>query len=229
MDSKTQCMRFVGYYLSGWIVVLVLILFWLWPRLPIDPQQVVDSNTPTVSIPEPNDVNNVVETSAKTEKLDPESLVSGSKDSSILKQCPIWGWKFVGLVVIIGILGACLHGMTSLVYHIGMDDFEEKWAPWYLCRPVVGGVLALIFYLIINAGLISHVEDDEKRFFWILGLSGLIGLFSKQALNKLSMIFDAVFASDKERDEKTQKKPKPPDNPPEPNEQEETPPEENQS
>jgi hypothetical protein len=108
--------------------------------------------------------------------------------------------------MIMGALGACLHGITSLTYHHGLSDFEEKWTLWYFYRPFVGGVLALIFYLIISGGLMTPVKGNNKKFFVILGLSGLFGLFSKQALNKLSLIFDTIFASDKEHNEKLSKR-----------------------
>jgi hypothetical protein len=222
MDSKTICMRFVGYYLAIWICVLVVLLFWFWPKLPTVPRRIIDPNTPSAQIPEPNGINNEGETSAKTGQPGPESQASDSEALLILKRCPVSGLRFVGLVLIMGALGACLHGISSLAYHRGLCDFSEKWTLWYLYRPGVGGVLALIFYLIINGGLVPQANGSDKKFFWILGLSGLIGLFSKQALNKLSLIFDAVFASDKEKNEKSPKTPQNPVIPPPSNVQDDT-------
>lgn len=198
MDLKTKCMYIVGFYLAIWIGALVVLLFCFWPKRPT-PRPITDPNTLSVQITEPNGIDSESETSIETGQTDPESQESESPDSLILKQCPLSGLSFVGLVLIMGALGACLHGITSLAYHRGRNDFDEKWTLWYLYRPWVGGVLAMIFYLIINAGLISHIDSDDKKFFWILGISGLIGLFSKQALNKLSLIFDAIFAGDKDK------------------------------
>ena len=221
MDPTKTCMRIVGVYLTICILGLVVALFCLWPRGSVTTPQVMDPNTPAVqrSVSDPN----------STEGTQPGEIApsdSGSQKSdstdSLVEQCPISGLRFVVLVVIMGALGACLHGITSLAYYRGRCEFSEKWTLWYLYRPFVGGVLALIFYLIISGGLMPPVNGNNKKFFVLLGLSGLMGLFSKQALNKLSLIFDTIFASDKEHNEKLSKTPKNTGTQPVPNSQGDT-------
>jgi hypothetical protein len=208
--------RFVGLYLTIWIVVLTGLLIYLWPRCTDSPPGTLNSNTPTIQSSDSGRVENEDDPSEETAQPD-----SGSQKSNpvlpLMVRCPISCKRFVELVLIMGALGACLHGITSLTYHRGRGKFSKDWTLWYLCRPFVGGVLALIFYLIINGGLTSQIDGKDKKFFGILGISGLIGLFSKQALNKLSIIFDAIFAGDKDYDDK-KKEQKSPDTSDEPGE-----------
>ena len=198
MDMKTKCMRFVGYYLAIWIGVLVVLLFSLWPDRSRSTPKVMDSNDSAVQTTDPNQNDNDVNEPTEAEQPDPNSQKSKSIVSLPPKQCLISCLKIVALVLIMGALGACLHGVTSLGFHCSRKKFTPEWTLWYLYRPFVGGILALIFYLIISGGLVSQVNGDDDNFFRLLGLSGLIGLFSKQALIRLRMIFDAIFASEKD-------------------------------
>ena len=102
------------------------------------------------------------------------------------------------LIIIIGALGASLHGLTSLTEYIGNRSFEHSWTMWYLMRPFAGAILALIFYFAGRAGLFG-VVDTQDEFYGVLALAGLIGLFSKQALYKLSDIFDVPFSKQERR------------------------------
>lgn len=111
-------------------------------------------------------------------------------------QLPVPNRDFVILVAAMGALGACLHGMTSLAIHLGKKNFGAEWTLWYMYRPFVGGVLALIFHLIIAGGFMPQVNTGSGGFYGMIGLAGLIGLFSKQALNTLSKVFDVIFTAD---------------------------------
>lgn len=101
------------------------------------------------------------------------------------------------LILLIGALGSSLHGLVSISNYVGNRTFVPSWALWYGLRPFVGAILSLIFYLVIRAGF---YKEFDTGFYTILALSGLIGLFSKQALNKLSELFDFIFKSDKDKD-----------------------------
>jgi len=218
MDSKAiKCMHIVAVYLAIWIVLLITLLLALWPKISAFSPNVIDPNEFAFQITDPNRDNNEVDKPTETEQPDPNSQKSDTIFSLPPGQYLMSCLRMVGLVLIIGALGSCLHGITSLAYHRSQDNFAEKWTLWYLYRPFVGGILALIFYLIINGRLVPQVENCSQKFFGMLGLSGLIGLFSKQALNKLSLIFDAIFASDKENNEKSPKTPQKPVSPPESN------------
>ena len=101
------------------------------------------------------------------------------------------------LILLLGALGANLHGIVSLGNYIGNGTFDKKWTHWYIMRPFVGAILSFIVFLTIKAGFLESAYTREG-FYTLVAVSGLVGLFSKQALNKLSDLFDTIFASRKE-------------------------------
>lgn len=105
------------------------------------------------------------------------------------------GLDLFWLVLIVGALGACLHGLTSFGEYLGNKSFDKSWTMWYILRPLVGGVLAGIFHFVVRWGI---TQIDAKGFYASLGLAGLIGLFSKQALHKLGDFANVIFKSDAE-------------------------------
>ncbi|MFC1763589.1 hypothetical protein ACFL6U_16110 [Planctomycetota bacterium] len=216
MDDNTKWMRFVGVYLAIWMVLLVVGLFWIWPHPSTSVAQVESSTPSSVSSLDPNRIDPNQMNSRDDGSTETGKPASNSQEEEVaevlpLKPCPMSCATVVGLVLIMGGLGACLHGITSLAVHRGLNNFSADWTLWYLCRPFVGGILALVFYLVINGGLMPQADDNSTTFFGMLGLSGLIGLFSKQALNKLSIIFDAVFASDTDENQRAGNPPAKPD------------------
>ncbi len=108
------------------------------------------------------------------------------------------GQNILVLILFIGALGASLHALTSLAEYVGNRQFELSWMLWYFLRPFVGATLALLFYFVLRAGFLPQ-SPDMSTLYGILAVAGLIGLFSKQALYKLSDLFDVLFQSDKER------------------------------
>jgi hypothetical protein len=102
------------------------------------------------------------------------------------------------LILLIGALGSNLHGLISLSGYVGNKSFESSWLLWYILRPFAGAILSFIFYLTIKAGFFDQVTI--KDFYTIAALSGLVGMFSKQAINKLSDLFDFIFASNKDKE-----------------------------
>ena len=199
MDLKKICISIVAVYLSICIVILLVLLCFLWPNRSICTPEAMDTKDSPVQLTDTSRDDIVVNKPTDTGTPNPNSQKSDSGISSSPDLCPMSCLRIVGLVLIIGALGACLHGITSLGFHCSRKDFGPEWTFWYLYRPPVGALLALIFYLIINGGLVSQVDINNKnKFFLLLGLSGLIGLFSKQALIRLRMIFDAIFASEKD-------------------------------
>jgi len=51
---------------------------------------------------------------------------------------------------------------------------------------------------VIHGGLFPQSGVTGRKFYGIMALAGLIGLFSKQALYKLSDLFDVLFKSEKD-------------------------------
>jgi hypothetical protein len=61
----------------------------------------------------------------------------------------------------------------------------------YLLLPVVGATMALLFYLIVGAGLLPLAGTEPG--YGVIGVAALVGLFSGQALEKLKRVAEGVF------------------------------------
>jgi hypothetical protein len=104
------------------------------------------------------------------------------------------------LVLLTGALGSFVHAATSFVTYVGNRSLTPSWVWWYILRPFVGMGIAGIFYFVIRGGLVllSAAPDVEKLSpYGIAGFAALSGLFSKQATDKLSDIFDNLFKTQK--------------------------------
>lgn len=54
-----------------------------------------------------------------------------------------------------GALGGCIHALTSITYHRANCTLTVKWSLWYLCRPLIGGALGLVFVVVIRGGFMG--------------------------------------------------------------------------
>lgn len=103
------------------------------------------------------------------------------------------------LVLAVGALGACLHALTSFGEYVGNKSYGMSWTLYYFLRPIIGATLAVLFFFLILGGLFTI---NAGNVYGIIGMAGLIGLFSKQAMDKLADIFGVLFQSDREKDRK---------------------------
>jgi hypothetical protein len=100
------------------------------------------------------------------------------------------------LVIIAGMLGAFVHGATSLADYLGNNSFNRSWTWFYLLRPGIGMALALVFYFAIRGGFLSTTGGAKDiNPYGIAALAGMVGMFSKQATDKLSEVFSTLFRS----------------------------------
>ena len=102
--------------------------------------------------------------------------------------------RLMWLVVITSALGSYIHTVTSFALYAGNRRLDPSWLAWYLLRPAISAALALIFYFAIRAGLFSgSAADQTVNPFGVAAISGMVGMFSKQATEKLAKIFDTIF------------------------------------
>lgn len=99
------------------------------------------------------------------------------------------------LVLIMGAVGSWLHAVSSFLDFVGNRSFVASWFTWYLMRPILGAMMAVVFYLVIRAGLFPQSDVGIKAInaFSIAALAGLVGLFTQRASKKLADVFDALF------------------------------------
>jgi IPT/TIG domain len=98
------------------------------------------------------------------------------------------------LVMIAGALGSLIQTATSFADFVGNRRFYSSWVPWYLVRLVIGVLLALLLYFVFRGGFFSGSSPTTAvNPYGIAALSGLAGLFSKQATDKLREVFETLF------------------------------------
>jgi hypothetical protein len=99
-------------------------------------------------------------------------------------------------------VGSTIATMMGYLEHACVKkDFDPAFAPWYVGRPIMGLLLGALFYLVLRGGLLATVSGGDENGamalneYALAGLGGLVGLFSKNALEKLREVFDIFFAT----------------------------------
>jgi len=80
------------------------------------------------------------------------------------------------LVVIVGVLGAVLRGVESLVTDVGRGSFFSRWSLAILMRPLEGAIVAAVVYFAF-AWLLGGLINS----FGFLAIAGVSGMFSHNA------------------------------------------------
>jgi hypothetical protein len=98
------------------------------------------------------------------------------------------------VVIAAGALGACVHVATSFATFVGNQRFKRSWIWWYVMRPLIGAALALFFYAAVRGGIMtSQAGSGDVNPYGVVALAALVGLFSKQAADKLRELFETLF------------------------------------
>lgn len=98
------------------------------------------------------------------------------------------------LILLVSAVGSNVHSAISFIDYAGNRRLERSWVWWYLLRVFVGASLALLFYFAIRGGFFGGTTDStDINPYGIAAVAGLVGLFSKQATDKLREIFDTAF------------------------------------
>jgi hypothetical protein len=105
------------------------------------------------------------------------------------------------LVILAGALGSFVHVTRSFVDFIGNRRLRPSWTWWYVLQPFTGSALAVVVYLVIRGGFfVGTSAGGILNPFGFVAVASLVGLFSKQATNKLDELFSTMFRTDKERE-----------------------------
>jgi hypothetical protein len=189
----------IAFLLVGLLLAYSLVAFW--PRLKNDPpqqQSIVNPGGSAVSAPQEKKV------------WDEETHFLGVPfplDADV---------RLLVLVLIAGALGSYIHAVQSFASYVGNASFKSTWTWWYILRLPMGAALALFIYFVVRGGLLAAgaataAGANDLNLFGIMSFSGLAGLFSKQAADKLSEVFDTLFSTkeDRKREDKLGENPRP--------------------
>ncbi len=168
----------LGIFLIGIAILLVYCVITLWPT----------SISVDISLGEPVDeVGQEIDLDANN-KYDPKEALFGI-DFEVGDEA-----RLVILVLLVGALGAYIHAATSFGRWVGTGKFETSWFWWYLLRVPIGMALAFLFYLVIRGGfLAAGTNAGEVNLYGVTAIAGIVGLFSRQAIEKLAEVFDDFF------------------------------------
>jgi hypothetical protein len=106
--------------------------------------------------------------------------------------------RFLLLVALSGALGSFIQIATSFTAFLGNRNFRRSWIWWYVLRVPIGVALAWLFYFAVRGGFFTSVSSTDINPFGIAALGGLVGMFSKQASNKLQDVFTELFKSEQD-------------------------------
>ena len=103
-------------------------------------------------------------------------------------------------------IGSAVATMLAYLEHASeKKDFEVAYAPWYIARPLMGMLLGLIFYFLLQDGLLAVVVHESSSAnlseVGLAGVGALVGLFSKEAIEKLRELFNTLFSTQKSLEE----------------------------
>jgi hypothetical protein len=105
-------------------------------------------------------------------------------------------FQLVVLVLAFGIIGGATHGLSSLVTYVGNRRHDGSWTIWYFGRPVIAGIAAIVFYLLIRGGILSiNAQPADLNYFGIAAISVTAGLMATEATKKLRDIFMTLFGT----------------------------------
>jgi hypothetical protein len=124
--------------------------------------------------------------------------------------------RLAAIAALAGGLGALVQSVGSFITYAGERKLYTSWVWWYVLRPLSGSGLALVFYFAFRGGLlvISTSQDVLKpesiNLFGVGGIAGLVGMFSKEATDKLKEIAEALFKKQERADSMEKPKTPPP-------------------
>jgi hypothetical protein len=204
--------RLLAAYLSAFGILLIYLLYVFWPG---------EIGGAIVTLPPPSTSNQTANASSpatETIVTTPASESSSSENTTTsltiffikISHVPI-ELKLLLAVVVMGMIGRHVHNLISFIDFTGNRTLVRSWRWQYVLSPMQGGLLALVFYLVIRGGMLtagSNAQQDLNKY-GILAISALAGLFSMQAVGKLGEIADTIFRKTKEERGDTLTAPKP--------------------
>jgi hypothetical protein len=110
-------------------------------------------------------------------------------------------FQLILLSLFFGLIGSTMHGLASLVTYVASKRYRNEWFLWYLGRPIIGGVIALMFYVIIRGGILSiNAQPTDLNYFGIAAISVIAGLVATEGTKKIRDIFVTLFGATEKRE-----------------------------
>jgi hypothetical protein len=100
------------------------------------------------------------------------------------------------IIVTAGAVGGAIHSLRSLSWYVGVRSLVWSWILMYCLLPIVGALLATIFYVVLRGGLLAvQTSSSSLNVYGFAAVGALVGLFSEQAAAKLKDVFSEMFTT----------------------------------
>lgn len=98
------------------------------------------------------------------------------------------------IVMLMGALGSLVYSTHGLVTRVANKRFDSHWTLWYLAHPLLGSSLAVIFYVLVRAGLVNlSVSTGGLNLYGVAAVAGIVGFSSLEGTKKLKDMFNTLF------------------------------------
>ena len=207
--------RHVHIFLAVWLVVLgaldFVALIRIWPQ-PESVQQKLEAKLDSLqmkvelSLAPASDTGRVAPTTHAARNFSAPSRAKTSSGENLPTD-----QRFLLLALLAGILGGVTHGLSSLMDFRGNRRLFRSWALWYFGVPLVGGLTAVISFVVVRTGLFPDANMlSTLNPYGVVAVGALVGLFTDKATTKLGEVLDTLFATGKKREGKLSESPPPP-------------------
>lgn len=107
----------------------------------------------------------------------------------------MWGeTRLLFIVMLCGFLGSLIYSLRSLFWYTGNRQLVWSWIPGTTLVPIVGSMLAVVFYLVLRGGLFSPTTSiSDTSPFGFAAMSALVGMFTQETVLKLKAIFETIM------------------------------------
>ena len=195
MDRSTKwVIALLFIYLLGITTFSVYMIYGNWPGAAMDEKVYNVTYEKKVSPDSSNTDSLVVEIDSVVVSSDSLAADNVEVEKDIAK-IPFSERQLLVLIFFSGVLGSLLHCWQSLVAYIGNKSFKSSWALWYVARPVVGGLLAYVLYVVLRGGLVpaESAGPESINMYGFLAIVSLGGAFSSLAMERLKKVFETAF------------------------------------
>ena len=109
----------------------------------------------------------------------------------------MWGeTRLLLIVMICGFIGAMIYAIRSILWYVGHRSLLWSWLAMYIVVPIVGSLMAVVFYLVLRGGLFSpSTPVSSTSPFGFAAIAALVGMFIQQSAEKLKKIFETVMTT----------------------------------
>lgn len=100
------------------------------------------------------------------------------------------------LTALVGALTSLAEVSFRFATNAGRDELSSRWTWSYVLRPMQGAVLAVGAYFVLRAGLVGSSGSGPLNPYGIAAMAALVGLFTRQAFQKLKGVFNSLWGVD---------------------------------